>query len=237
MDNRRSKSLIKRALRKAGNVVGEDLGLQQLTVRCLESLSPLIANWAYLPMTDWAAGPIFYTHLLNEIVVNNRRHVIECGSGISTILIARLIKINDLKIKFVSIDHDGKWQDVVKNILVADKIDGLVNFVASPLANYDGHPWYDKEKLKCDAHDVDMLVVDGPISDSPMTRLGAVPHFLNNLSQESYAIFLHDTDRAPEKQIVAIWKKLLGAVNVNGFCRYTLLDKNSKYGAWPQTSF
>jgi hypothetical protein len=46
---------------------------------------------AYLP---WSAGtmrPAVFVTVCNDIVLNDRRRIVELGSGISTVLLARLL--------------------------------------------------------------------------------------------------------------------------------------------------
>ena len=84
----------------------DDIFLQALTERSLQILSPLINNWTYLPITNYSAGPIFYTHICNDIIINQRKYIVELGSGVSTILLARLIRKNRLNTRIISVDHD-----------------------------------------------------------------------------------------------------------------------------------
>ena len=206
-----------------------------LSNRSIQILSPLITNWSYLPFTNFAAGPLFYAHICNEIIINDRKNIVELGSGISTILIARLIHINKLKINFFSIDHDSNWQLVIQKILKADGIDTNVKFLSSPIKQYEQYSWYDHEKLNIDIT-IDMLIVDGPPGyELPFARFGAVPFFKNKLSTENYSIFLHDTDRNYEAQTIIEWSKILGLETLEKSLRYSVLRFGNAYTTFPQT--
>src|SRR5690606_36365313 len=58
-------------------------------------LNTLMNGYPYLPFSGSSLRPFCLNHILNDIVINNRKHIIEFGSGISTILIGRLIKKNN----------------------------------------------------------------------------------------------------------------------------------------------
>lgn len=69
-------------------------------------LSPLIAGYPYLPSTyasvDFQSLPV----LMNDIIINQRKSIIEFEGGISTFLIGRLIKLNKIEAKLYSVEND-----------------------------------------------------------------------------------------------------------------------------------
>ena len=203
--------------------------------RLLTSLSPLIVDWTYLPITDWAAGPEYYAHICNDIVVNGKNNVVECGSGISTILMARLINKNNLPAKIVSIDHDADWQHVVAKILESDGIRDVVQFMHSPLESTDGYSWYDTKRLNFpEGFCVDTVIVDGPIGNVPLARYGAVPYLHKFLSRKCYTIYLHDTDRRDELEISQRWTAMLPDSTVEYRSRYVVFQFGTRFCFSPQ---
>lgn len=204
--------------------------------RVLSFLSPLFVGWTYLPITDWAAGPEYYAHICNDIVINRKKMVVETGSGISTILLARLIKKNNLNTKIVSIDHDAVWQNIVAQNLEADGIDDIVEFKHCPLVQREGVSWYDTESIVFPENFVvDTVVVDGPIGNVPMARLGAVPFLKQYLSPECYTIYLHDTDREEEQRIVSIWTESLPSAEIKWYPRYAIFQFGTAFCFSPQS--
>lgn len=144
--------MLKKFLRRCHNAVSRDTAQQTLAARFSLFLSPLLQNWAYIPFTNWAPGPEFLCHIANEICIRQRRTIVEFGSGVSTILMARLAKINALDVQIYSIDQNQDWQDRVAAICAADKTLGPVHFLCRPARLEDG---------KHDDAPVDMVIVDG----------------------------------------------------------------------------
>lgn len=221
---------------------GENLLLHSVSSTVFLFLSPLIQNWSYLPMTNFSAGPIFYAHLCNDIVINQRTCIVELGSGVSTILMARLIRRNSLDARIISVDHSPEWQNVVYRNLERDGIEEFVSFVASPLVERKGeYSWYDRKPLDqifaSGVHPIDLLLVDGPPGyEKPFARFGAVPYFKPYLNEESFSIFLHDTDRSYEEESVKQWAAMLQNVQVTKSVRYTTLVRSSFLTTFPQTA-
>jgi hypothetical protein len=54
-------------------------------------LSPLLVHGGYLPWTTGSMRPAGLVEVCNEIVHGDRTRVLECGSGVSTVLLARLL--------------------------------------------------------------------------------------------------------------------------------------------------
>src|SRR5690606_38250097 len=58
-------------------------------VHALIVLQPLLVGHPVLPLTGSALRPHCLTHLINDILINRRRRILEFGTGLSTILLAR----------------------------------------------------------------------------------------------------------------------------------------------------
>jgi hypothetical protein len=52
----------------------------------------LIHSGKYLPFTQFSLSPYALATVMNDVVVNRRQRILEFGTGISTILTARLIR-------------------------------------------------------------------------------------------------------------------------------------------------
>ena len=154
--------------------------------RAFSMLSPLIGGWSYLPITDWAPGPEFYVHICNDIIINQKHSIVEFGSGITSILMARLLAKNDLDAKIISIDHDDTWQNIIHQCCMADNIEKYIQFICSPIVQDGKYSWYTPSKIQLAPDFVaDTVVVDGPIGATPMARYGAIPFIKNYLSKKS----------------------------------------------------
>lgn len=208
-----------------------------LSNRSLSMLSPLIGGWSYLPITDWAPGPEFYVHICNDIIINQRHGIVEFGSGVSTILMARLLARNKLDAKIISIDHDATWQNIVSHCCQADNIEKYIQFICSPIAEEGKYSWYTTSKIQLPADFVaDTVVVDGPLGRQPMARYGAIPFIKKYLSKNSYTIYLHDTDRPDEQKILHAWHEMLPGTRLISRWRYSLLLFGTRFDFDPQTA-
>jgi hypothetical protein len=110
----------------------------------------------------------------NDIVPNGRRRVVELGSGISTVLLARLLcqrwPLGGFRI--AAVEHDTRWALWVTEQLDREGIGSDVVVVHAPPAPHPraepGLSWYDdaavivglRAALRGDP--IDLLLVDGP---------------------------------------------------------------------------
>lgn len=184
-------------------------------LKSLDILLKMFDKNFFMPITSWSLSPAQVHHICNDIVINKRKNIIEFGAGYSTICIAQLLKINKIEAVFFSIEDNLDWINDLKNILESLELIEYVTFIHAPLKNIEKEylyknqeKWYDTnaifeatENLK----NIDLLIVDGPFGGStPFARHSAFPFFKNRLS-ENFAIFLDDTNRSGEKEIVAAW--------------------------------
>ena len=75
------------------------------------------------PYLPWSAGtmrPAGLVTVCNDIVLNDRRRVVELGSGISTVLLARLLTQRALPggVLMAVVEHDDFWAQWVGEQLV-----------------------------------------------------------------------------------------------------------------------
>jgi hypothetical protein len=199
------------------NIQSNKTKLQE--IHATEILNSLSANNArYDALTTFSMMPSTVVHILNDMVINDRKMIIEFGSGNSTIFIARLIRLLGSGIQFYSIDQDADWQDKIKRSLIKEGIEEAVTFVYAPLKDCEFQfksqkTWYDTDILKqaIDQKLFDLVIVDGPVASIiEHARYPALPFLKNNLSSNK-TIFLDDSNRTGEKEILAEWTKIIGA--------------------------
>lgn len=179
----------------------------------LKALALLPLFDGYIPWTEASIRPSAISAILNEILFNDRKAILECGSGISTMYIAKAMsRVNGT---IYSIDHSEEWLQIVDNRL---KREGIPRenylLIHAPLTNcriaLDGNKWYDIERLdEIKSREFDMLIVDGPgaaAKEDSFARYPAFPFFKNNL-KENFAIILDDISRNGEKIIAEKWSK------------------------------
>ncbi|MDI9257572.1 class I SAM-dependent methyltransferase [Flavobacterium sedimenticola] len=156
-------------------------------------------------------------NIANDIVINNKKSILEFGAGISTIIIARLIKMNNLNATIVTIDESAEWILIVKKLLQDENLEGIVTFIHAPTVKssemersfeYDGNIVNEKLANK----KFDLVLIDGPIgwsSKKRYSRVSNIKYFINNLD-ENFTIFIDDTNRKGERYLVNQLRKQLG---------------------------
>ncbi|MEQ8473928.1 MAG: class I SAM-dependent methyltransferase [Marinoscillum sp.] len=177
-------------------------------INSFEILRPLLENRPYVPFTKYALSPYAITLVINDILLHDRACVVEVGSGVFTLLLARLIEQNQLSIKFYSLESDLVWTEKVRTQLRNEHLEQHVQFIHSPLGTSG---WYDKSIIQKSlvGTKIDCLLVDGPKSVYGQERLDAIPFFLDYLDLNSFTIFLDDANRSGERDILQTWSKII----------------------------
>jgi predicted O-methyltransferase YrrM len=175
------------------------------------------------PFLPWSAGsmrPSGLVMVCNDIVLNDRRRVVELGSGISTVLLnrlrAQLAPAGGFTL--VSVEHDERWADWVTRQLWRETGDHDSVVVRAPLGL---HPlaesqvgWYDGAALAAGLDAafgtdlIDLLVVDGPPAfDAGMetARAPALPVLWDRLAPGA-TVVLDDIERPGEQEVLRRWE-------------------------------
>ena len=192
-------------------------------------LAHLFPEDQYLPVSSSSIPLSTLATICNDVVINRRRTVVEFGSGISTIILASLFQKNKMEGKIISIDHDAGWLGILKDLADAMGTGEFIRFRHAPLAPSGlapgGLDWYDIQpktiETLLDGQPVDTLLVDGPYAYKKALRLARYPAlpFIEPYLAENCSIFLDDTNRRGEKQILKRWAadSRLSFRSINGF--------------------
>ena len=70
-----------------------------------QQISKLFSDNEFIPFTAWSLSPSILLHILNDIIINDRKSLIEFGSGASTFYIAKLLKNINSESKFISVNR------------------------------------------------------------------------------------------------------------------------------------
>lgn len=181
-------------------------------------LCQLFKEESFIPFSAWAISPSTILHVLNDIVLNDRKKIIEFGSGASTFYIAKLLKILHIKAVFYSIESDKEWFLQMKKQLELHRLKDYVKLIHAPqtgivenLRLSGQKTWYDVEILttELDEKDFDLILVDGPFGGSTkFARYSAVP-FLKSRIAQNFSVFLDDVNRRDERGISEEWENIL----------------------------
>jgi predicted O-methyltransferase YrrM len=160
----------------------------------------------------------------NDIVLNGRRRIVELGSGISTVLLARLLCQRSPVggFRLAAVEHDARWAQWVTEQLDREGTGSDVVVVHAPLAQHpraeQGLSWYDDAALTGGLHTalggdpIDLLLVDGPpayAAGQAMARYPALP-VLYDLLAPGATVVLDDAERPGEQEILRRWEHETG---------------------------
>lgn len=203
------------------------------------TLSPLILGGTYIPITRWAASFCAIAHVANDIIINRRTSLIEFGSGASTILLARLFRMNNIDASFVSVESDANWIETQEKNLERDGLEGIVTFIHAPVVEGSLHyknnnRWFCSDTLQKNLGDkmFDVIFADAPKGDVPYARHGAGA-FLRDKLHKSFCLFLDDTNRPDEYELLCEWHKMFPGSQITFCDAYGFISSGDCYDATP----
>jgi hypothetical protein len=179
-------------------------------------LRPLLDAGGYLPWSEGAMRPSGLVDICNEIALGPRRRVLELGSGVSTVLLGRLLRTTGGTL--VAVEHDATWCAWVAERLAAEGLEATASVVHAPLGQRPEHalPWFAPDgvdaALAALGAPPDLLVVDGPPAfhaAEALARLPAVAELLERLAPEA-TIVLDDIARPGERAVLEQWERESG---------------------------
>lgn len=175
-------------------------------------LRPLLDAGPYLPWSSGAMRPGGLVEVCNEVLLGERRRVLELGSGASTILLARLLGQRGGTLE--AVEHDDHWAAWVTAQLERESLGGVARVTRaalepSPRAAGDLH-WYatDALALVLDRGPFDLLIVDGPPAHEKgyeLARYPALGALADGVTQDAVVI-LDDIVRVGEAAVLDRWE-------------------------------
>jgi hypothetical protein len=173
---------------------------------------PQLPGVPMLPWSDWALAPDVILRIIGMMRVRNWTVAVECGSGLSTVILAQEFKARG-RGHVYAIEHDAEWAALVRSILAERAVLEWATVITAPLepVESDGmrFQWYSTAALAPvrALPKIDILVVDGPKRDTgPLARYPALPTFFRQLGRE-YMVILDDGRRVDETSIAARWNE------------------------------
>jgi len=170
-------------------------------------LRPLLDEGGYLPWSTGSMRPAGLVVVCNEIVHGRRTRIVECGSGVSTVVLGRLLRHGaGGGASVVSLEHDERWATLITDLLQRESLDKFVRVVHAPLEG--DPPWYARSTMAEMPDEIDLLVVDGPPAYDPghgHRRAPALAAFDARLT-ETATVVLDDINRPGEREVLARWE-------------------------------
>lgn len=211
--------MLKNGLLKVRFYLNRLIGIEQIKELSIRTYSnSLLNNFklnSYLPRTGMSINSFALAFILNEIIINERKTVIEFGSGISTIFMAKLAVLNNIDLEIISIDEDYQWIEIINKIIKQENLERYVKLIFAPIKKIsEGNKyeiWYDEKELdtNCLNKKFDMILVDGPkvLSKKHNSIRGRALFYLENKLADNFVVFLDDSNRPGEKNILKNWRK------------------------------
>jgi hypothetical protein len=163
-------------------------------------LSELVQGWG----NSWSAQTEYLSACL-EHVRDSDGPILECGSGLSTILAGAVAQSRGTRI--FSLEHDPKWAARTQKYLNKYRIYSVTMAVA-PIRSYGDFDWYSLPSLQTIPGKIAMVICDGPPGGTRGGRYGLVPVMLDKLRADCI-ILLDDGARDGERAVAARWGQML----------------------------
>ena len=155
------------------------------------------------PTRSWAASPDLLLTLMDLVRKNRPKLIVELGSGISTLVMA---KASQGRTKIISIDHSEEFAQKTRDMLKEHGVKNVEIRVAPLTSHVSGTDWYDLNLLK-NLKNIDLLVIDGPPgSKNPKARQPALKEFESRLSTKA-VIVIDDVNRDGERELAEMFSK------------------------------
>jgi len=186
--------LLRRQLRQAIKTIfrlpaGESPSRQQLI--------DLISGWS----NEGFSANLEYLEIVAEHAATTEGPVLECGSGVTTILMGILCGKRNIAVW--SLEHYDEWRQRVSGVLADNDIAG-VHVCAAPLIEYGEFVWYDPPLTKM-PEAFSLVICDGPPGTTKGGRYGLLP-VLDKRLPPGATILLDDAGRPAETELIRRWE-------------------------------
>lgn len=167
-----------------------------------EQLAALFAAWS-----NDSAGDVGYMKATVERALDADRPILECGSGLTTVLLAIFSQQ-----PVISLESHETWRSLVQS-----ELDQLrphsVRLVHAPLTAYNGFHWYDLSDVAL-PDKFGLVVCDGPAcSDVPGGRVGLLPVLGQRIIPGAIVVVDEHMQKA-ETAAIGRWRADFGLVEI-----------------------
>lgn len=172
-----------------------------------------------LPHTSSALDHRTLQVICNDILINNRRFLVELGSGYSTIIISKFISMNNLDCKVISIEENEQWAKLVSDLLEKESLDEIAKIECLKVKD----SWYVEDELDLimKNQEIQVLIIDGPnAGNKEDIRSEAMNYFDGKISTNALVV-IDDVHRKAEYAMLNNWYKKGGMKKV--------VDNNTGY--------
>ncbi|MBI4880903.1 MAG: hypothetical protein HY812_14790 [Planctomycetes bacterium] len=175
----------------------------------------------------WSAG-VPYLEELCRLVGQTHGAILECGSGVTTLLLAALTESDQRPV--LALEHLPDWHARMRRDLFRLGAQGF-DLRCLPLASYGAFDWYRRPLLPPGLL-FSLVACDGPPGQTRGGRYGLLEVMSDHLADEC-VILLDDAQRESEQQVVRRWKERFRVVETHGCERYVALLLRGKEAPLP----
>lgn len=168
-----------------------------------ERLRALVYGWGN---DGWSAHSEYLRQMVQRVVTTDGP-VLECGSGLSTLLLAAAARARGTKVH--SLEHFPAWRARVTEELARHGLDGVGTVHDAPLQEYGEFAWYTFPSALRSLR-FSTVICDGPPSTTLGGRYGLLPLAGPSLAPDA-VILLDDAARAEEQALIRRWSAEVGA--------------------------
>jgi predicted O-methyltransferase YrrM len=174
-----------------------------------DTLQRLQAGGPPLRTDAWSLADETLLAVLSAID-DGARTIVECGSGRSTVIIAR--RLRELGAGSIhSLEHDPSWAEATRRQLAAEGLD-RARVLSAPLEPHPlagGAGWYSVQAVRQLPDGVDLLLIDGPPAGEPALHRSRHPTLseLQGYLAPGATIVLDDAGRPGEVAAIELWEK------------------------------
>jgi hypothetical protein len=166
----------------------------------------------------WSAGAALLNAVLDWLPKSTGT-IAECGSGISTLLLASAGKASGREV--FSFEHDPAWAAKLKNA-IPDRLRSSVDLCVTPIRSYGDFDWYSLEGVTPPT-DIGFVLCDGPPGKTRGGRYGLGPVLRPYLAR-GCIVLLDDTQRSSEHEVVLRWCEELNAEVIHEGGTFNVLE-------------
>ncbi|MFD0558298.1 putative O-methyltransferase YrrM [Stackebrandtia endophytica] len=161
-------------------------------------------------LAGWAASPDLLRYLFNLVHDERRSSVIECGSGVTTLVMAYAMReLGGGKV--IALEHLAEFAEQTRGLLEEHGVSEWAEVYHAPLTDVkiDGQSWQWYDLTRIPESEYDLLVVDGPPATvGENARFPAVPMLQDRLNVDAVVV-LDDHERREERAIGKRWREQL----------------------------
>lgn len=184
------------------------------SLREMTNIRPLLGG-PPLDYGNWAADPFFLKVISQLIHRHEPNHVLECGSGTSTVFIAQTQERVGLSSSVTALEHLPKFAKRSRWLIEEHGLQTRATIVDAPLQEYTVDrkqlSWYGIEPSRFVEEPIDMLIVDGPPKSTGSLARYPAAFVLQDYLADDCVIIMDDGDRLDEERAAHRWAELLEA--------------------------